>query len=88
MGLVAIGSSIGGVIFPAILIKGIPTIGFQWAVRTCALIILILLVFACFTLRSRFPPKKRPFDLKALAKPLTEPSFILLGAAVFFFYCT
>ncbi|KAK9781096.1 putative Riboflavin transporter MCH5 [Seiridium cardinale] len=31
MGLVAIGSSIGGVIFPFILIKGIPTMGFPWA---------------------------------------------------------
>ncbi|KAK6069026.1 monocarboxylate permease-like protein [Seiridium cupressi] len=86
MGLVAIGSSIGGVIFPFILIKGIPTMGFPWAVRTCAFLILVLLVFACCTLRSRNPPRKRPFDLKALAKPLTEPSFVLLAAAVFFFY--
>lgn len=87
LGLVAAGSSLGGVIFPIMLIHLIPKIGFGWAMRTCAFMILALLIFAIFTVKSRLEPSKRPFKVLAFVKPLTEPAFILLTAAVFFFYC-
>lgn len=87
LGLVAAGSSLGGVIFPIMLIHLIPKIGFGWAMRTCAFMILALLLFAICTVKSRLEPSRRPFKVLALVKPLTEPTFILLTASVFFFYC-
>ena len=87
MGLVAAGSSFGGVIFPIMLVRLIPKVGFGWAVRTCAFLILALLIFANITVRSRIPPMKRPFTPMAFIRPLKEPIFLLLTLAIFFFYC-
>lgn len=86
LGLVAMGSSIGGVIFPIMLINLIPKIGFGWAVRICAFLILALLTFANFTVKSRLPPQKRPLTAKSFLVPLSEHPFALLTAAIFFFY--
>ncbi|OCL10364.1 major facilitator superfamily transporter [Glonium stellatum] len=86
LGLVAAGSSLGGVIFPIMVIHLIPEVGFGWAMRICAFLILGLLIFANLTVRSRIAPTKRPFSPMAFVRPLKEPSFFLLTAAVFFFY--
>ncbi|RYP49869.1 hypothetical protein DL768_004485 [Monosporascus sp. mg162] len=86
IGLVVMGSSVGGVIFPIMLIHLIPTIGFAWAIRTCAFLILALLIFANSTVRSRVDPVKRPFVLTAFFTPLREIPFTLTTAAIFFFY--
>lgn len=86
MGLVAAGASLGGVIFPTMVIQLIPQVGFGWTMRICAFLILALLIFANFTLRSRLPPSKRPFQIMAFVRPLSEPTTALLGAAIFFFY--
>ncbi|CAI7655009.1 unnamed protein product [Penicillium glandicola] len=86
MGLVVSGSSLGGVIFPIMLIHLIPEVGFPWAMRICAFLILALLSFANATMRSRVPPTKRPFEIMALFRPFKERTFLLLTAAVFFFY--
>ncbi|KAL1971167.1 hypothetical protein VTN77DRAFT_119 [Rasamsonia byssochlamydoides] len=87
LGLVVAGSSLGGVIFPVMLIHLIPEVGFGWAMRTCAFLILALLIFANLTVRARTAPVKRPFSLMAFVRPLGEPTFALLTAAIFFFYC-
>lgn len=86
LGLVVAGSSLGGVIFPIMIIHLIPEVGFGWTMRICAFLILALLTFANLTVRSRIPPTKRPFSAMAFIRPLKVPSFALLSAAVFFFY--
>ncbi|KAB5566226.1 major facilitator superfamily transporter [Coniochaeta sp. 2T2.1] len=86
LGFVVMGSSIGGVILPIMLIKLIPQVGFGWAIRICAFLILALLIWANLAVRSRIPPTRRPFQLMAFVKPLTELPFALLTAAIFFFY--
>lgn len=86
LGLVVAGSSLGGVIFPIMIIHLIPEVGFGWALRICAFLILTLLIFANLTVRSRIAPTKRPFSVWAFFRPLKVPSFSLLAAAVFFFY--
>lgn len=86
MGLVVCGSSIGGVIFPVMLINLIPKVGFPWAIRTCAFLVLALLIWANFTVRTRIPPVKRPFEFTAFLAPLRELPFALLTAGIFFFY--
>lgn len=87
LGIVATGSSLGGVIFPMIVIYLIPEIGFSWAMRVCAFVILALLVFANFTVKSRIEPTKRCFSPIALLSPLKQPELLLLTLAVFFFFC-
>ncbi|EXK24170.1 hypothetical protein FOMG_19091 [Fusarium oxysporum f. sp. melonis 26406] len=86
LGIVAAGSSLGGVIFPIIVVHLIPQLGFAWAMRVCAFVILALLIFANFTVKSRIKPTKRSFSLIAFLRPLKDPVFLLLTSAVFFFF--
>lgn len=83
----AAGSSLGGLVFPVIIINLLPRVGFGWTIRCCAFLILALLVFANLTLTSRIKPQKRPLEFLAFVRPLREPAFALWTAAVFFFYC-
>lgn len=86
LGLVVAGSSLGGVIFPIMIIHLIPEVGFGWTMRICAFLILALLILANLTVRSRIPPTRRPFSAMAFVRPLSSPTFSILAAAVFFFY--
>jgi hypothetical protein len=61
-------------------------VGFGWAMRICAFLILALLIFANLTVRSRIAPTKRPVSLMAFIRPLKEPTFLLLTGATFFFF--
>ena len=83
----ASGSSLGGIVFPIMVTQLISRVGFGWAMRTCAFLILVLLVFANATVTSRLAPTKRPFSVLAFVRPLKEPTFFVLTAALFFFYC-
>ena len=56
-GLAATGGSIGGILFPLLLQRLFPLVGFAWATRIMAFIILFLLVIANLLIRSRLPPK-------------------------------
>lgn len=47
-GVVACGSSIGGTVFPILVQNCIPKIGFKWTLRTCAFIVMALLIFTWF----------------------------------------
>lgn len=58
IGVVAAGSSLGGVIFPIVLQRLIPRIGFGWAVRVQAFIALACLSFACIVCRPRLPLRR------------------------------
>ncbi|RMZ89759.1 hypothetical protein DV736_g3023, partial [Chaetothyriales sp. CBS 134916] len=86
IGIAASGSSLGGVIFPIMISKMIPEVGFGWAMRTAAFMIFTLMIFANLTLKSRFPPSKRPFSLMAFVRPLKEVPMIFLLLAAFFFF--
>lgn len=58
LGFVAAGSSVGGVVFPIVVQRLIPRIGFGWAVRTLAFIALACLTFACCVCRIYLPLRK------------------------------
>lgn len=58
LGFVAAGSSVGGVVFPIVVQRLIPRIGFPWAVRTLAFISLGCLAFACSVCRTYLPLRK------------------------------
>lgn len=83
MGIVASGSSIGGVIFPIVLSKLLngSTIGFGWSIRIIAFIILPFMLFACVMLRPRVPPRKTTMFIGAAWK---DKKYVLLVVALFF----
>ncbi|TFY54488.1 hypothetical protein EVJ58_g8837 [Rhodofomes roseus] len=67
IGVIASGSSIGGVFFPTriMLQRLIVSIGFPWAVRAVAFICLGCLTIACLTIRTRLP-LSRSISLRGL----------------------
>ena len=71
-GIAAVGSSLGAVLFPIIILKLIPEIGFPWTMRTCAFIIWGMLIIANLTVKSRIPPVKTPVRLMDFVNPLAE----------------
>ncbi|CRL20220.1 Major facilitator superfamily, general substrate transporter [Penicillium camemberti] len=79
-GLMSTGSSVGGVIFPIMIQQLIPEVGFAWAMRAGAFVILFLLTTANLTIRSRLPPSPRPVSRAALTQPLKETKMLLVIA--------
>jgi MFS family permease len=86
LGIMASGSSLGGVIFPIMVTHLIPEVGFPWAMRICAFLILFMLGISNLTLKSRLPPSKRPVSLVNFVRPLKEIKFVLTVAGSFCFF--
>ncbi|GAA5853637.1 hypothetical protein JCM5353_004829 [Sporobolomyces roseus] len=82
LGVLATGSSIGGVVYPIMLNRLFTQIGFAWTVRAVGFLTLGLLIVANLTINSRLPPRKieKIFDFR----PLKELGFLLfvLGETV------
>ncbi|MCJ1482695.1 hypothetical protein MMC06_002861, partial [Schaereria dolodes] len=85
-GAMASGSSLGGVIFPILVQQLIPKVGFPWAMRSAAFLILFMLILANLTVKSRLPPTPKPLRLMEFITPLYEPPFGLIVVASFFFF--
>lgn len=58
MGVVACGSATGGLVFPAVVMRLLPRIGYGWTMRTLALIVLVTLIPCLLFLKQRLPPRK------------------------------
>ncbi|KAK9323688.1 major facilitator superfamily transporter 1 [Lipomyces orientalis] len=86
IGIVAAGSSLGGVILPIMLDHLVTEVGFGWAIRISAFLILALLVVGNLTVRSRLPPSPRPLSARQYFKPLTEITYLLTTIASFLFF--
>ncbi|CAG8402508.1 unnamed protein product [Penicillium salamii] len=86
LGVTAAGSSLGGVIFPIMVTKLIPEVGFPWAMRICAFLILFMLGIANATLKSRLSHQPKPFDILGFVRPLAELKFALTLAGAFCFF--
>jgi MFS family permease len=84
-GIACTGGSIGGIIFPFILQKLIPEIGFPWSCRIVGFISLFLCIIANILIKSRLPPlenadaypdlrifKSAPFSITTLSVFLIE----------------
>ncbi|KAK1239871.1 hypothetical protein MKX08_007313 [Trichoderma sp. CBMAI-0020] len=86
-GLLATGSSLGGVIFPIMVTRLIQEVGFPWAMRICAFLILGLLIIAILTVNAFNPPKFQPITLKRMVAPFTEFQFtcVCVGLLLFTF---
>jgi MFS family permease len=89
-GIMVSGSSLGGVVLPIMMDKMIQSVGFPWMMRTMGFIFLVLLAVACFTVKSRLPPRKQPFvfmeyvrGFKDAKLALTALSFFLYAVGMF-----
>ncbi|KAJ6109378.1 hypothetical protein N7486_001613 [Penicillium sp. IBT 16267x] len=77
-GIVATGSSLGGVIFPIMVSRLIDEIGYGWAMRVAAFLILFLLAITTLTVRSRVPPRPRAMNRETLLRPFKEVKMMLV----------
>ncbi|KAL4929367.1 MCT family MFS transporter [Aspergillus undulatus] len=84
-GILFTGSSIGGVVLPILVTRLIRETGFGWAMRTCAFLILALLIVAILTVRPYKPPEPRKVTRAELMKPFKEIKFLLLTIGLFIF---
>ncbi|KAE9390435.1 MFS general substrate transporter [Gymnopus androsaceus JB14] len=78
----AVGSALGGIIFPIAVRKLIPIVGFPWTMRIIALILLCCLVIPNLTLATHLSPKPHSglFDFASFKKP----PFAAYGLTVLF----
>ena len=86
VGMVAAGSSFGGVVLPIMLSKLIDRVGFGWAVRAVSFLFLGLMSIACLTIKSRLPPRPTKFVLREYFDSLREPIMAVTSAGLFFFF--
>ncbi|GAA6048322.1 hypothetical protein JCM3770_000948 [Rhodotorula araucariae] len=85
LGILATGSSVGGIVYPIMLNHLFPRVGFAWAVRAAAFLTVGMVLIGLLTINSRLPPRKvdKIFDFS----PLREPGFLLivLGETIIMF---
>ncbi|KAJ4422707.1 hypothetical protein N0V82_002604 [Gnomoniopsis sp. IMI 355080] len=82
LGLTSTGGSLGGIVFPIMFQSLVPTIGFGWTMRACAMLIFGLVVAANLTVFSRIPPKPTEFEFKQYLKPFKHKAFQLLSLSM------
>lgn len=87
-GLAIAGSSLGGVIFPILVVHLLPKVGFGWTMRICAFLILALLFVTNLTISSNIQHTLKPFQLSQYLGPLRETNFLLMCIGSFLLYCT
>ncbi|KAL9129740.1 MAG: hypothetical protein Q9217_001898 [Psora testacea] len=85
-GIMASGSSLGGVIFPIMVQRLVDERGFGWAMRASAFLILGLLIYATLTVKSRLPPQPKPWKVGDFLNPYLELPFFLTVLAAFLFF--
>lgn len=85
-GIMAAGSSLGGVIFPIMVSRLVDEVGFGWTMRVCAFLVLALTIYANLTVRSRLPPSPKPWSIQEFIQPLSELPFFLVVFASFLFF--
>ncbi|GKT43045.1 aspyridones efflux protein apdF [Colletotrichum spaethianum] len=88
-GIVATGSSFGGVIYPLVIQSLLPRVGFPWATRVVAFISLATNAFSFAVLRQRSEPhpekrRRAMLDLSAYR----NISFVVFSASMFFNFFT
>ncbi|PPQ91371.1 hypothetical protein CVT25_004138 [Psilocybe cyanescens] len=81
MGLVAVGSSLGGTLLPIAANNLIPRVGFKWTMRIFGFILLTTLGVSNLLLKRRLPPRKVAGGLLNLAAFKSAPYSVYCGSA-------
>ncbi|KAF2724214.1 MFS monocarboxylate transporter-like protein [Polychaeton citri CBS 116435] len=58
IGIAALGSCTGGIVFPVVIQQLLPRIGFPWAIRVCGFIMVATSAVSIAILKPRLPPRK------------------------------
>lgn len=82
IGIAAMGSATGGLIFPSIVRQLLPRVGFAWTMRVIGLVQLVTLVVAMIGLRTRLPPRRAGQLVEWSA--FCEPEYAFYAAGSFF----
>ncbi|KAJ7629065.1 major facilitator superfamily domain-containing protein [Roridomyces roridus] len=78
-------ASLGGIIFPIMLNRLFPRVGFGWAVRAMAFIVLGCYAIATVTIKTRRPPKPLPKLTQLLAfRAFRDPTYAFICLGGFF----
>jgi MFS family permease len=85
-GIMVSGSSLGGVILPIMMDRMVASVGFPWAMRAVAFLMLVLCGIASLTVRSRLPPRPRPLVIGEYFAGFKEPTFAFLVLGNFMFF--
>lgn len=85
-GIVNSGSSAGGIALPIMLTRLFKSIGFAWTIRTLGFMFLVLCGISCILIKTRDPPKPRPFKMDDYMRCFREPisALTMLGGFLFF----
>lgn len=85
LGIAVSGSGVGGIVFTQIFNNMLTTVGYGWAVRTVAFVVLASGVIACLTLNSRHTKRSINWiEAKPDIRALMEPSFFFCVFGLFF----
>ncbi|KAI7342848.1 hypothetical protein KC354_g16034 [Hortaea werneckii] len=80
-GIVILGGSLGGVVFPLALRPMFEEIGWSWSIRALGFFITILITLALFTVRSRAPAiHTQPVAIRAVLRPTFLLATLGIGA--------
>lgn len=82
IGIAASGSAVGGLIFPVMVQKLLPEVGFGWTMRALGLVDGILLLTINVFARQRVPPRRSGAFLDLAA--FKDPTYLLYGIGMFF----
>ncbi|ROV95828.1 hypothetical protein VSDG_05177 [Cytospora chrysosperma] len=66
-GIASTAGGVGGIVFPIMLQKLLPRLGFAWSTRILGFILLAVAVPANLWIRTRLPPRKRPAAAASMA---------------------
>jgi nitrate/nitrite transporter NarK len=85
VGFVGAGASVGGVVFPIMLQRLLPRLGFGWSVRIVAFLVLFCYSIAILTIRRRRPTKQIPPITELLDfGAFRDPCFLFLAIGSWF----
>jgi MFS family permease len=85
-GIVNSGSSAGGVVLPIMLTHVFDSIGFAWTTRILGFMFLVMCGISCLLMKTRKPPKPRPFAMSDYLRCFKEPIMVttMIGGFLFF----
>lgn len=81
IGIVASGSATGGLVFPAVVMRLLPRVGYGWTMRTLGLISLVTLIPCLIFFKQRLPPRRSGPLLELAA--FKELPYLLFAVGMF-----
>ncbi|KAJ6111628.1 hypothetical protein N7523_007689 [Penicillium sp. IBT 18751x] len=85
IGLVASGSATGGLVFPAVVMRMLPEVGYGWTMRTLGFITMATLIPCLLFFKQRLPPRTAGPIVEWTA--FKELPYLLFAAGMFLSFC-